>query len=180
MKDLSIYFQPIAATGSFSAAQLGSYIDANDGDFPELNEPGCAIIEVSEYRGAVNGCGHQIVNFREHLYALHPETSWDKKIYDLGTILPGATIEDTYFAVASVVAELVKHNIIPIIIGGSQDLTMALYLGYEQLEQLVNTCSIDRGLDIGEPEAALDSSNFLSHIVTRRPCYLFNHDNSGN
>ncbi|MEN9290492.1 MAG: hypothetical protein RLZZ357_335 [Bacteroidota bacterium] len=175
MKDLSIYFQPITTAAAFNDSQLGSYIDANNGDFPELNEPGCAIFEVPEYRGSVVGFGNQNTDFREHLYALHPETSWDKKIYDLGTILPGATIEDTYFAVASVVAELVKNNIIPIVIGGSQDLTMALYLGYEQLEQLVNTCSIDSRLDIGEPESALDSSNFLSHIVTRRPCYLFNH-----
>lgn len=175
MKDLSIYFQPIAIQTAYKASQIGSLIEANVHQFPELDQPGCAIFEVPEYRGSQDSSLQQKQAFRQHLYALHPENNWDKKIYDLGTILPGATIDDTYFAIASVVAELVKNNIIPIVIGGSQDLTMALYLGYEQLEQLVNTCSIDRNLDIGEPEANLNAENFLSHIITRRPCYLFNH-----
>ena len=87
MKDLSIYFQPITTAVPFNESQLGSYIDANNVEFPELNEPGCAIFEVPEYRGSVVGFGIQNTDFREHLYALHPETSWDKKIYDLGTIL---------------------------------------------------------------------------------------------
>ena len=175
MKDLSIYFQPITTDASFQAAQLGATIDANRGEFPQLNEPGCAIFEVPEYRASNHTELRQKHDFRAHFYALHTEINWNKKIYDLGTILPGASLEDTYFALASVVAELVKNNIIPIIVGGSQDLTMALYLGYEQLEQLVNTCSIDRGLDIGTPDSELNSTNFLSHIITRRPCYLFNH-----
>jgi hypothetical protein len=175
MKDLSIYFQPINLETSFNSSQLGSVIASYYEHFPELNEPGCAIFEVPEYRGCSHTEVQQTQDFRTHLYTLHPEAHWHKKIFDLGKILPGATIEDTYFAIASVVAELVKNNIVPIVVGGSQDLTMALYLGYEQLEQLVNTCSIDRGLDIGEPDTALDSENFLSHILTRRPCYLFNH-----
>ncbi|MFM8596377.1 MAG: arginase [Flavobacteriales bacterium] len=175
MKDLSIYFQPIANESAYKPVQIGSVIEANFGQFPVLNEPGCAIFEVPEYRASTDTELRQKFDFRTHFYALHPESNWNKKIYDLGTILPGATIEDTYFAVASVVAELVKNNIIPIVIGGSQDLTMALYQGYEQLEQLVNTCSIDRKLDIGEPDSPLDAENFLSHIITRRPCYLFNH-----
>ena len=175
MKDLSIYFQPIATQTAYKPSQIGSIIDAYIHQFPDLDQPGCAIFEVPEYRASKHPNLAQDVDFRSHFYALHPEVNWNKKIYDLGTILPGASIDDTYFAVASVVAELVKNNIVPIVVGGSQDLTMALYLGYEQLEQLVNTCSIDRGLDIGEPDTVLDSENYLSHIITRRPCYLFNH-----
>lgn len=175
MKDLSIYFQPIATQTAFKPSQIGSIIDAYIHQFPDLDQPGCAIFEVPEYRASKHPNLVQDVDFRTHFYALHPEVNWNKKIYDLGTILPGATMDDTHYAVASVVAELVKNNIVPIVVGGSQDLTMALYLGYEQLEQLVNTCSIDRGLDIGEPDTVLDSENFLSHIITRRPCYLFNH-----
>jgi formiminoglutamase len=175
MKDLSIYFQPIATQTAYKPSQIGSIIDAYIHQFPDLDQPGCAVFEVPEYRASKQPNLVQDVDFRSHFYTLHPEVNWNKKIYDLGTILPGATIDDTHFAVASVVAELVKNNIVPIVVGGSQDLTMALYLGYEQLEQLVNTCSIDRGLDIGEPDTVLDSENFLSHIITRRPCYLFNH-----
>ena len=68
MKDLSIYFQPITTAVPFNDSQLGSYIDANHGEFPELNEPGCAIFEVPEYRGSIVGFGIQNTDFREHLH----------------------------------------------------------------------------------------------------------------
>lgn len=174
MIDLSIYFQPVVAEIPTSEHQLGSQIISYRTDFPELSGPGCAIISVPEFRGASKD---QISTpaFRTTLYQLHPESNWTKPIYDLGTIAPGATIIDTYYALANVVSELVKSNIIPIVIGGSQDLTMALYQGYEKLEQLVNTCAIDRSIDIGSAEEPLNSTNYISHLLLQRPCYLFNH-----
>ena len=174
MIDLSIYFQPISVSIPFTERQLGAQIVSYQSDFPDLIGPGCAIFSVPEYRGAAKD-QISMPAFRSTFYQLHPESNWTKPIYDLGTIEPGATLTDTYFALASVVSELVKKNIIPIVIGGSQDLTMALYQGYERLEQLVNTCSIDRSIDIGATEAELNSKNYLSHMLLQRPCYLFNH-----
>lgn len=174
MIDLSIYFQPISVSIPFTERQLGAQIVSYQSDFPDLIGPGCAIFSVPEYRGAAKD-QISMPAFRSTFYHLHPESNWTKPIYDLGTIEPGATLTDTYFALASVVSELVKKNIIPIVIGGSQDLTMALYQGYERLEQLVNTCSIDRSIDIGATEAELNSKNYLSHMLLQRPCYLFNH-----
>jgi formiminoglutamase len=174
MTDLSIYFQPVVIDAAYNDAQLGSQITIFNSTFPDLNGPGCALISVPEYRGTQE---EQVaaLNFRSSLYTLHPEANWDKPIYDLGEIKPGATIADTYFALANVVSELVKRQIIPIVIGGGQDLTMAMYNGYEKLEQLVNSCSIDRSLDIGSGDEALHSHNYLSHMLLQRPCYLFNH-----
>jgi arginase family enzyme len=174
MTDLSIYFQPVSKDNSFEETQLGNHLEAFQDSFPELKGPGCALISVPEYRGSEQD---QLAtpSFRSAFYQLHPEANWDKPVYDLGEIKPGSTIEDTYFALSNVVSELVKNNIIPIIIGGSQDLTMAMYQGYEKLEQLVNTCSIDRSLDIGSAEQTLHSTNYLSHMLLQRPCYLFNH-----
>ena len=174
MTDLSIYFQPVSTEVTFEDAQLGSHIASFGHAFPELQGPGCALISVPECRGA-DQATFSTPSFRAAFYQLYPEANWDKPIYDLGEIKPGATIEDTYFALSNVVSELVKHNIIPIVIGGSQDLTMAMYQGYEKLEQLVNTCSIDRALDIGSADEPLHSKNFLSHMLLQRPCYLFNH-----
>jgi hypothetical protein len=159
MIDLSIYFQPISVAIPFTERQLGAQMISYQADFPDLTGPGCAIFSVPEYRGAAKD-QISMPAFRSTFYQLHPESNWTKPIYDLGTIEPGATLADTYFAVASVVSELVKRNIIPIVIGGSQDLTMALYQGYERLEQLVNTCSIDRSIDIGATEAELNSKNY--------------------
>jgi len=174
MTDLSIYFQPNTSAYSFEANQLGSIIESYTASFPELKGPGCALISVPEFRGA-NNPNNPISAFRSLFYRLHPEANWKLPIYDLGTIEPGATIQDTYFALANVVSELVKNQIIPIVVGGSQDLTMAIYQGYEKLEQLVNTCAIDRSIDIGSTEDTLHSKNYLGHMLVQRPCYLFNH-----
>ncbi|MEY4287900.1 MAG: hypothetical protein RL511_1990 [Bacteroidota bacterium] len=174
MTDLSIYFQPVSIDLSFDEAQIGAQIKINQGAFPDLQGPGCAIISVPEYRGS--GQDQLLATeFRTAFYQLHSEAHWNKPIYDLGSIEPGATIEDTYYALSNVVSELVKNNIIPIVIGGSQDLTMAMYQGYEKLEQLVNSCAIDRGIDIGSAEQTLNSKNYVSHMLLQQPCYLFNH-----
>jgi formiminoglutamase len=174
MTDLSIYFQAVSTELAYDAAQLGATIQVHLDSFPTLVGPGCAIITVPEYRGVAQ---EQLMatDFRTALYQLYPEGNWNKPIYDLGTIRPGATIEDTYFALSNVVSELVKNSIIPIVIGGSQDLTIALYRGYEKLEQLVNSCSIDRGIDVGTAELPINPNNYLSHMLLQRPCYLFNH-----
>ena len=77
------------------------------------------------------------------------------------------------------VSELVKSNILPFIIGGSQDLLMGVYDGYAKLEQLVNICSVDYSLDLGDPQKNVDANSYLTPIMLKRPCYLFNHANIG-
>ena len=47
-------------------------------------------------------------------------------IVDLGDIEEGETVEDTYFVVKEIVAELLEENIIPIIIRGDS----GYYLSY--------------------------------------------------
>jgi hypothetical protein len=48
----------------------------------------------------------------------------------------GNSIEDSILLLSSF--EFNKEKIIPIIIGGSQDLTFALYRSFDELEQMVN------------------------------------------
>ena len=44
---------------------------------------------------------------------------------------------------------LLKNKIIPIVVGGSQDLTYALYRSYDLVEQMVNVAVIDSSFDFG-------------------------------
>ncbi len=182
MKDLSIYFTPVSGQDDYNTNQLGNSVVFHvEEDFPELtSKGGIALFYVPEYRGDKFSFQYPSeAPFRNKLYSLNVGVSWDLPIYDLGTILPGETKEDTFFALAQVVGELVKKRIIPVVIGGSQDLTLALYKGYEQLEQMVNLCSIDAKLDLGSPEEPMQSDAFLSHLLLQRPCFLFNHSNIG-
>jgi arginase family enzyme len=115
---------------------------------------------------------------RLELYHLFPG-NWSHTIADLGDILPGNSPEDTYYALQKVVSKLIKNKVIPIIIGGSQDLTYALYRGYDDLEQMVNLVSIDSKFDLGKQEGTALAETYLSKIIIEEPNNLFNYSNVG-
>ena len=175
MSDISIYLSPVAEV-EFNDGALGSVIEKNDeSGFPEFRKPGIALIYVPEYRNEQKDIDGANDAFRRKLYNLQEGDSWDFAIYDLGTVLPGERIDDSYFALSKIVEECVRRDVIPMIIGGSQDLVMAIYKGFEKLEQMINICSIDSKLDVGDPEAELSSEAYVSHLLLQRPCYLFNY-----
>ncbi|PCH65752.1 MAG: arginase, partial [Bacteroidetes bacterium] len=101
------------------------------------------------------------------------------KIADLGNIKRGNKVEDTYFALSSVIAQLVEAKIVPVIIGGGQDLTYANYCAYENLKQTINMVVIDSCFDIGVAGQDLDSKSYLSQIILHQPNFLFNYSNIG-
>ena len=179
MKDISIYFKPISdisdATGDLI---IDSHIH-NENGFPELKGPGIAIVYVPENRRSESGLSGSNESFREEFYTFSRGDKWNFSIYDLGTIAPGESVEDTCFALSQVVSELVKANVTPVIIGGSQDLIISSYKGFESLEQMINICSVDSSLDVGEPSDELKSNGYVSHLLMQRPCYLFNYANIG-
>ena len=179
MKDISIYFKPISdisdATGDLI---IDSHIH-NENGFPELKGPGIAIVYVPENRRSESGLSGSNESFREEFYTFSRGDKWNFSIYDLGTIAPGESVEDTCFALSQVVSELVKANVTPVIIGGSQDLIVSSYKGFESLEQMINICSVDSSLDVGEPSDELKSNGYVSHLLMQRPCYLFNYANIG-
>ena len=181
MKDISIYFTPLESADTNADEKIGSLINRfTENGFPDLKSGGIAIFYVPEFRGMRNAPERiHSESFRSFFYDLSVGLDWKFPIYDLGNILPGNELKDTTFAVSQIVAELVKKKILPIVIGGSQDLTMAIYKGYEKLEQMVNLCAVDHKLDLGDPSEEIHSDGFLSHLLLQRPCYLFNHANIG-
>src|SRR5690606_11434419 len=110
-----------------------------------------AIFGVKDDRRAIDneGCSTAIDSFREKFYQLH-EGAFKSRIVDLGDIKAGHSVSDTYMAVSLVVAELVKQGILPIIIGGGQDLTYPQYVAYEHLEQKVELVVVDKAFDLHE------------------------------
>ena len=187
---LSDFFTPIDLTtiapkNGYYTSHLGSKIDLYTDKFPDLEQPAdIAIIGVQEDRNAINnpGCALAPDYVREKLYLLN-EGAYTTRIVDLGNIRRGETVIDTYFAIKTVVAELIKKDIIPIIIGGGQDLTYAQYLGYETLEQKVDLVVVDSHLDLedDEPSESMEttSTSYLTKIFLHEPNYLFNYSNLG-
>ena len=148
-------------------------------DFPDLKKIKIAIVGVLENRGNPNSATEVNLEYiRKEFYSLFPG-NWEATIADLGDLEPGEKIEDTYFALHKLVSFLLKKNIIPIIIGGSQDLTYSLYRAYDNLEQMVNLVAIDYKFDLGQQENSLSQSSFLTKIIVDEPNNLNNYSNVG-
>ena len=148
--------------------------------FPDLKGINIAILGVEEDRNTEDnlGSGKDLHHIRRHLYQLFPG-NWNTSIADLGNIKKGDSTTDTHFAVTKVIADLLKLNIIPIIIGGGQDTTFSNYKAYDALEQTVNLVAVDSMFDLGNFEDELSSKSYLSKIIMEVPSNLFNYSNIG-
>lgn len=185
--EISIYFDPVSddlflddLPGPHPRLQRSMVVHTRDAGFPQSQEMDIAIIGVKEDRAALNnpGCSVAPDEVRKHLYKLFPG-AWNCRIADLGNIRQGFTIEDTYFALTSALEYLIANRILPVIIGGGQDLTFAMYKAYEKLEQIINMTVVDPMFDLGEAQNELNSQTFLSRIIMQKPNYLFNYTNLG-
>ena len=143
---------------------------------PDLDKIDIAIIGVLDYRNSKYHLGNDfnINEIRRSLYALFPG-NWTSNIADLGDIIIGQRVEDTYFAVSEIVSYLLKNNIIPLIIGGSQDITYAAYRAYDNVKPMVNIINIDKSFDLGDSSKPISNNNYIGKIVLEKPYNLFNY-----
>ena len=65
------------------------------------------------------------------------------KILDLGNLQRGKTRNDTYSALAEVCSTLFQNRIIPVILGGDNDMAAGNYKAYEQIGQIINIFNLD-------------------------------------
>ncbi len=146
---------------------------------PELEGVKIALIGVMEDRGSDNpGAAHSPDQVRKYLYSLY-WGNWSSRVADLGNIYAGEKLADTMVAVKEVCYQLLKKQIVPIIIGGSQDICYGNYRAYDGLEQTVNLVSIDAQFDLGKENEKLSHRSYLSHIVLQKPYILYNFSNIG-
>lgn len=149
-----------------------------NGKFPAAEKNTIVIIGVPDERGAVQnkGCSDGPDAIREKLYRLKQHHG-NVDIIDFGNLIPGATTDDTYAALALITSELYAVKALPLVLGGSQDLTYGQYCGYKKLEQIINIVSIDARFDLGKPEDELNAFSWLGKIILEQPNYLFNFSN---
>jgi formiminoglutamase len=182
--DISVFLSRSEFRDGLSSPLLPSHVEKHvhffTGDMEELEGKRVAIIGVSEGRGSAidSQTADAPDAIRKYLYRLH----WfdgTLSVIDLGNILPGNEIKDTYYALNQTCEVLLRKGIIPLIIGGSQDLTFANYQAYEHMEQTVNLVTIDYRLDFGKSDGDIHSKNYLNKVVLHKPNYLFNYSNIG-
>lgn len=142
---------------------------------PELKGVRIAFFSVGDDRGnpANRGCRSAGNAFRASLYPLYAG-SWDLSLADLGHLPAGATPQDTGAALAGLCTDLLQRNIIPYVIGGSQDLAYWMYRAYDRLEQTVNLAVVDHRIALGNDETELTADGFLGPVISQQPYNLFN------
>lgn len=185
MTEFSDYFEPVDIASlnggeAYPRSTLSEIIDAyRERDFfPVLEEAHIAIIGVGEERRSFNnkGCMYAPDAVRRYLYGLY-QGNYKARIVDLGNIKPGHNIEDTYFALKEVVNRLLRVQIVPVIIGGSHDLTFPQYLGYEEVHSTINIVSVDNSFNLGDADSVFDARSWLGKIILHQPNHLFNFSN---
>lgn len=176
--NLSIFFEPIAEEFNLQQSgpkTFGASLHPFIHKFPEWRTADIALIGINEYRGTgaeINTDTRAADEVRRQLYPLKKGTG-RYKIADLGNLLPGITLEDTYLRIKEIAEHLISNNTLPLLIGGSHDLDYGQFLAYENLNKAINLVTIDSHIDMSEEMDVLPHRQHLHRILMHEPNYLF-------
>ncbi|MBK7884903.1 MAG: formimidoylglutamase [Chitinophagaceae bacterium] len=184
MYDLHQFLDPVVShqlnnDGGYNDGQLARHIQIFEEEIPDVTAADIVLVGVPEIRGSgnFNNTFNAPDNIRKQLYQLH---FWHKevKIADIGNIKTGATLNDSYAAVKTVLTELLHLNKTVIILGGSHDITLAQYSSYFALNKPVEVTCIDALINL-TGEAPFKSDNFLMEMLTGEPNIIKHYNHIG-
>ena len=170
--ELNGYFDPVSLERpDFEYLEdnesFSHHISVHTPDQPirELDKHQVAIVGIPVDSNAfIKGSKDAPDHIRSKLYQLR-KINKNLKIYDLGNLKNGGSVNDTYFALRDVVLELKERDMTTIIFGGSQDLGRGVFLALEKHEGLHQVLTIDSMLDFSLKEDVLNSRNYLNHLI---------------
>src|SRR5882762_8843980 len=177
--DLTIFFTPIDDSIHAEATSHSSFfrnIKSFTEKMPDYHGAHIAIFGVKEERGTPNnfGAAKGPDEVRKKLYSLKKGTGI-YNIIDLGNLNPGIDLEETYVRVSEVCRILLENNVLPVILGGTQDIDYGQYRGYEEMEKLVNFLNIDAFLDLEEGKDTYPARQHIHKILLHEPNYLLSY-----
>tara|TARA_S200000501_G_scaffold223025_1_gene209154 strand:+ start:9 stop:1196 length:1188 start_codon:yes stop_codon:yes gene_type:complete len=155
-------------------------IHSAENGIPELDSVKIALLGIPEERNSVDYLGDELNlnEIRKSFYNLYPG-NWSSVISDLGNLILGNNSEETYGRLISLLTILFKKDIIPILIGGSQDLLYSVYRSYDSIQNTVNIVNVDSNFDLGDSSKPINNQSYLGKIILEEPQNLFNYSNIG-
>ena len=147
-----------------SPLAIGKSISFYNSKASNLNNIDIAIIGLKESRKSKEKKYIDLNSFRREFYSLY-FGDWKVNIIDMGDVINGESISDTYYAVKTINETLLKKNIISFFIGGTQDLSFPIYQTYATIGKYVNLTSIDNKFDFGQVKNDFDSTSYMSKIL---------------
>lgn len=184
MYDLHDFLSPVDIhflneDSGYNDGQFAKHIAVYETELPDISGADIVLVGVDEYRGSGNfEAGINAANIiRKQLYQLH-YWHFDTHIADIGNIKTGASLNDSYAAIKTVVAELARLNKTVVLIGGSHDVTLAQYFAYRELHKSIEATCIDATIDL-RGESSLRSENFLLEMLTGEPNFIKHYNHIG-
>ncbi len=167
-----------ASVSEMSDALVGSDVDFYSEDL-KIEDYDFAIIAIHEVRGQENS--DACINFESVKYEFYKlfRGNWKSSIIDFGHIKPGEELSDTYFAVKELLNFVLSKKVIPLVLGGSQDLCYSQYRAYDGNKYMINISNIDFKFDLGDSNQRMNHESYLSHMIVNQPYNLFNYSNIG-
>ncbi|MFO7843738.1 MAG: hypothetical protein R6V16_08005 [Bacteroidales bacterium] len=179
--NLNDYFNPVDSIRNIksfvrSDKQLSSLVVQHTKDKP--------ISDVENFHLAIVGvtlddeeAAKSFFAVRNQLYGL-AAPDYKTKIYDLGNLKSGKSEKDNEAALRDVIIELISLNIIPIVLGASDNTLYPIYTAYQKRNKEVNFIHIDNKIDISQ-NIAENTKSALWKILVEENESLFSFSNIG-
>lgn len=183
--NFSAYFEPYQPTDLTSVIAVHGSIGEKVHQVSDLSEIllggfQIVLLGVPEGRNSVNntGCADGPDKIRKELFALYPDEA-TPHIADLGNLILGSTPEEGYYHLQEVIEVLLKSNLMPIILGGGNEIAYLQYKAYSSLEQMITMASVDSAFDFGHLGGPFNSQSYTERIITDEPTHLYTYSNIG-
>lgn len=165
--------------GDLKEGQIGKSIDIFQDAFPDLTHADIVIASCDELRGdgQLGSASAETDAVRKELYSLY---YWHKqiKLADIGKVKIGMHVSDTYAAIKTVAKEIIQQNKIFLLIGGSHDLSLAVYEAYREMNKVIEVTGIDAYIDLSL-DNPVRSKNFLMELLTGDPNFIRHYNHMG-
>ncbi|MEA3495662.1 MAG: formimidoylglutamase [Bacteroidota bacterium] len=158
----------LSIIGSNDDSWLGN-IDIYDKRFPDLKNRKIAIIGISDEES--NTANNNIRNF---LYS-YTKKEYGKEVADLGNFIFDKKEKRIYQKLAYTLSEIIEQDVVPVLLGFSQEISFSQYLAFEYLKKIINVTCIDSLIDFKiDDKKEFDNQSYLYKILLKDPSYLFN------
>ena len=184
--DLNDYFNPVSLSKPVLSMVPDSLtfsrsikVHTPNAPLKNIDKFDIAIIGVPEDQNAfVKGSATAPDYVRSKLYQL---SSLNRKVavVDLGNLKITGRINDTYYALRDITSELREKKVIPLFIGGSQDLTAGINMAFESGRNRFTLGTIDARIDYGYKDKKISSANYLDFILNGKDPAKYNYFNIG-
>ncbi len=170
--DLNDYFDPVSlpkplVRNVHARDEFGRRlaIHTPDTPIPEVKDFDMALMGVPEDRNSQNkGSLEAPDHIRRKLYSLGRLRNAITMI-DLGNMRPGSSPKDTFYGIRDIVFYLLENDVIPVIMGGTQDITLGCHEAVLKYRGRSRILTLDARLDMDKGEEEISSDTWLGKII---------------